>query len=108
LAHDGVVLAHPCGADHGTEPSYRRERGHYRVRDWLPWLQLLGTEELRRGWGRPEGKRLQHLVVRQDAQRTRLDVEPGGGFRPVAYRSWLRVLLRLSRRRQRSMAPGVV
>src|SRR5262249_20303225 len=40
-------------------------------------LQFAGAEERRFGGGCPQGKWLQHLVVRQNAQRAGLDVEPG-------------------------------
>ncbi len=77
VPHHGALLADPRRADHRTQPPLRRQRRHHRIGDGLPRLQLAGAEERRlrrRGAAR---ERLQHLVVRQDAQRAGLDVEPG-------------------------------
>ena len=49
-----------------------------------------------------------NVMVRQNAQCAGLDVEPGRPVRSVANRSRLRIFLRVSRGRQRPMAPGAV
>ena len=88
------------GRNHHTN-AHRRHHGNGHG---LPRLQLADVEELRHRRGDAQAERLQHLVVRQEPQRARLADEPGGAVRPLAHRPWLRVFLRLHRRRHRPVA----
>ena len=96
------------GAHYRAQPPHLCHRRHHGDGHGLSRLQHADAEKLRHGRGNPQAERLQHVMVRQEPQRARLAVEPGGAVRPLAHRPGLRIFLRLHRRRHRPVASSPV
>ena len=99
FSYDGDVLAHAGRAVDRAQPHARRQRPDRRAGQRLRRFQRQDPEVLgdrRRG---AQELRLQHRRLGQVAQHARGGRHQQGSFRLLADRPWLRVFLRLPRRR---------
>ena len=99
-----ALLADAGGHHHGTQPSLGGYGRGGRTGNGVSGLRHDHPDRQRHRRYNPEGKRVRHLVVRQEPQHPFVPIEPGRAVQSVAQRNGLRVFLWLRRRRREPVA----
>ena len=107
VPHQRTLLADPRGAAHRPQPPLRRHRrASWNAARVIPGYNTLMPKSCGTFAEVLQAKRLQHRLVRQEPQHSRLAQQPGRPVRSVADGSGLRIFLRLHRRRHQPMGAG--